>query len=192
MRGFFIATLVLIGTVSAHAASSSNGGVGLNIGLGVPFLTQAGLNYQISDRWGVEAGYNLFSLDVSSASVELSMPEVLLKFHPFAGSYFIGAGVGQETMEVKSADTSGANEVSIKVEAATTIVKTGWMWGVSNGGFWFGMDVAYIMPSSPKQTITAPGVPTTSESYLDAVDAADKFGKTAYTNITFARFGWLF
>jgi hypothetical protein len=54
------------------------------------------------------------------------------------------------------------------------------------------MDIGYVIPSGADVKISSGGVPTTDPSYIDAVDAADKFGKTAYPNFTFARFGWLF
>lgn len=189
IRGMMITVFALF-TSAAHAASSG-GGFGLNVGLGMPFLSQAGLNYQFSDRFGMSAGYNLFDVKVGTAGAKLSMPEILFNYHPFSGSFFVGVGAGQEKLEVTSGNV-GVDEVSIDVEAMTTILKTGWMWGASNGGFWFGMDVSYISPSGAKQTIKAPGVPVTDKSYTDAVDAADQFGKTSYMNITFARFGWLF
>ena len=66
------------------------------------------------------------------------------------------------------------------------------MWGINDGGFWFGIDATYIMPSNAKSTITAPGVPTTDQAYIDLVDANKKFGETSYANVTFARFGWFF
>jgi hypothetical protein len=78
------------------------------------------------------------------------------------------------------------------VDVTTTLAKLGWMWGASNGGFWFGIDYSLVMPSNPKTTITAPGVPVTEQSYIDAVKARDDFGSTSYGNITFARFGMLF
>lgn len=155
-------------------------------------MNQAGLNFKLSDRFGLSAGYNSLNLDVGEASLDLTMQEVLLHFHPFTGSFFIAGGIGKESLDVTATTASTSTKVSIEAEASTTIIKLGWMWGSANGGFWFGMDVSSITPSNPKQTITAPGVSTTSDAYVDSQKAADDFGKTAYTNITFARFGWLF
>lgn len=186
----FLAVFVLMGSIAQSASAA--GDFGLNIGIGFPFLTQAGLNYRISEKLGVSAGYNLLDLKNGEASLKLSMPEVLVNFHPFSGSFFVGAGVGKESLEVTATESLGSDTVSIEVTANTFIVKTGWMWGASNGGFWFGLDFSYIKPSSPDSTITAPGVPVADQSYIDAVDAADKFGETAFVNVTFARFGWLF
>lgn len=173
-------------------AASSNKGIGLQAGLGLPFLSQIGIHYKASDKFGLALGYNLLEFKFTSGSTKLSMPEVLLHFHPFSGSFFIAAGVGQEDLKVSASDLTSGAAVAIEVAAMTTVIKTGWMWGIADGGFWFGMDASYVMPSGGKSTITAPGVPTTDQTYVDAVEAADKFGKTSYTNVTFARFGMLF
>lgn len=173
-----------------HAAGS--GGFGLSVGLGSPFLTQAGLNYKMSDRVGFSLGYNLLDLSLGTAGVKLAMPELLVHYHPFMGSYFVALGVGQETLDVTASDLTTGYKTAVNVTAMTGIVKTGWMWGIGNNGFWFGVDASYIMPSGATQSITAPGVPTTDPSYQDALDAAKKFGETAYMNITFARMGWIF
>lgn len=189
LRSLVVAAVMAISGSVAQAASGS--AFGFNVAMGTPFLQQAGLNYQFSDKFGMSLGYNILDLTIGTAGLKLTMPELMFGYHPFGGSYFLAAGVGQEALKISSSTTSGQT-VAIDVTAMTTIVKTGWMWGISNGGFWFGMDVAYIMPSSPSTTITAPGVPTTDTAYTDAQDSAKKFGETAYMNITFARLGWLF
>ena len=172
--------------------ASSSGGLGINVGAGLPFLTQAGINYVASQRFSFSLGYNLLSLDNGLASVKLSMPELLVHYHPFSGAFFIASGVGQESLEATSSDTSG-NSVTLKVDASTFIGKLGWMWGAANGGFWFGIDYSFVSPSGGDPEITTTGsIATTSQSYLDVVEAGSDFGDTAYGNLTFLRFGYLF
>lgn len=191
MRKIAVIFCTLFLTLKSYSAGDSSG-FGLSAGFGVPYITQFGINYKMSNLFGIYANYNNLDLSVGEAKLALTMPELMLNYHPFAGSFFIGLGVGQESLLAKSTETLTGTEVKIEVKATTTIVKSGWMWGISNNGFWFGMDAAYIMPSGAKTTITAPGVATTDQSYLDAIDAADKFGKSSYLNITFARLGWIF
>lgn len=190
MKLFFAILIAQIFGSAAMAASS--GGFGANFALGAPFVSQFGLNYQFSDKFGMSAGSDSLKIDAGVASLNLSLIEVMANYHPFGGAFFIGLGVGQESLKTTATDSTTATTASIEVTATTAIAKLGWMWGLSDGGFWFGLDVAYISPSGSKETITAPGVPTTSTAYTDAVDAAEKFGSTAYTNITFARLGWIF
>ncbi len=184
-------TIFLVSLLSSSISHAKDSAFGLNMAVGAPFLQQVGINYQISESFGVAAGYNLLNLTSSSVKVSLAMPELLLNYHPFGGSYFIGAGVGQESFETSGSAVAG-QVVSMKVDAMTTIFKTGWMWGIGDHGLWFGIDLSYVSPNNAKETITAPGVPTTDPAYLDAVDAVKKFGKTSYRNLPFARFGWLF
>lgn len=177
--------------VSSKSQAASGSGFGINVGLGVPFVTQAGVNYTFSDQWSMSFGYNLLSIDVGTAKAELSMPELLVHWHPFSGSFFAAAGLGSETMSTSATDATTGQKAEIKVVATATVLKLGWMWGASDGGFWYGIDMSMISPSSPKTTITS-ALPTTNEAYIDAEDAADKFGSTAFTNLTFFRLGYLF
>lgn len=187
-----IITFVLFLFLSPASYAVPQNSFGLNVGIGLPFLGQVGAHYYFTENLNLSVGYNNLDLDVGDASAKLNMPEVMLNYHPFSGSFFIGAGIGKESLEVTATDSLTLQQAKAEVDAMTTIVKTGWMWGATNGGFWFGMDIAYIVPTSPEVTVTSPGVPTTSQAYIDTVDAADKFGETAYLNITFARLGWLF
>ncbi len=187
---FFI-LLLLVGS-GAQAASSNSTGFGISAGSGIPFVGQGGVHYRYSDTFTFYGGYNMLSLSSGSASVDLTMPELLVQYHPFAGSFFLGVGVGQESLDVKSTDVTTGLEARAEVTAMTGIAKVGWMWGASNGGFWFGIDLSYIMPMNSDTTITAPGVPTTDPAYRDVQDAADRFGESSYINFTFARLGYIF
>lgn len=171
-------------------------GVGINFAIGIPFLQQVGVDFKLSDMLGVTLGYNLLKIDYSTTdgndgSVELAMPELLLSFHPFSGSFFIAAGVGKESLTVEGTESYSSDTIKVEVDAMTTIAKIGWRWGYADG-FWFGIDYSHIMPSGAETTVTAPGVSTTDPNYLDAVEEAEDFGESSYGNITFARFGWLF
>jgi hypothetical protein len=145
-----------------------------------------------NNQFAVYGGYNNLSLSVGEASVNMTMPELSLQYHPFEGAFFVGLGVGSETLKAKATDALTNAEASIEVTAMTTIGKLGWMWGASDGGFWFGIDMAFVSPSGAKSTITAPGVSTTDQVYIDAQDAAKKFGETSYTSLTFLKLGYLF
>jgi hypothetical protein len=178
--------------ISLPHMGQAKSGFGVNAGVGIPFLLQAGVNYRLNDTLGFSAAYNTLNLTVDSASVDLKMPEFLVHYHPFQGAFFIGAGIGQESLKVTATDTITSQQASAEVTAMTGIIKTGWMWGAVSGGLWFGVDISYISPFSPSTNINAPGVPTTSQEYQDVVDAANKFGETGYINITFARLGYIF
>lgn len=164
--------------------------VGFNIGLGIPFVNQYGVNLTMGPKWSADVSYNKLNLSTGISSVKLTMPALMLNFHPMSGAFFIGLGVGQETLVTEAREDG----VSLKGELSTmtTIAKLGWMWGKANGGFWFGMDLAFISPSGDEGDITVSGGVADAEDLEDVQDALDQFGSTSYTNITFAKFGWLF
>lgn len=181
---------IIIATV--FFGSAAHAGVGVYVGAGVPFLGQAGVNYTMSSMFSFSVGYNMLDLSSGDASVKLSMPEAMVNFHPFSGSFFLGAGVGQNNLEVTATESSSGLQAKAEVSSLATIVKAGWMWGIDDGGFWFGVDTAFVSPSSSDVDITNPGVPTSSQEYKDLVDAAETYGETAFPNVTFARIGYLF
>lgn len=185
VRGIVFGVLLSVGHMSFAQ-------IGVNAGLGVPFLSQFGLNYKLSPQFGLSAGYNSLDVTLGTSKASLKMPEILLHFHPLSGSWFVAGGLGQETLDVSATDAQTGNTASASVKAMTVIAKTGWMWGLANDGFWFGIDYSYISPSGANVTIVAPGVPTNDPAYTDTQDAAKKFGETAFTNLTFARIGWIF
>ena len=169
---------------------SAKAEVGINAGIGIPFVNQYGVNLTMGPKWSADVSYNKLSFTIGTASLDLTMPALMLNFHPMSGAFFIGLGVGQETLVVESSEDG----VTVKGEltTSTTIAKLGWMWGKANGGFWFGMDIAYIVPAGGDGDVTVSGGVPSEEQADDLEEALDDFGDSSYTNITFARFGWLF
>lgn len=184
----FISIISLFISIPSFAA----GGFGASAAFGIPFLTQIHAHYQLNDQVSFSAGLNSLSLDAGEASVSMTLPEVIVKYHPFAGAFFVGGGLGSNSLEVTATESVTSNKISAKVDSTAMIIKTGWMWGASDGGFWYGMDFSYISPSGASSTITAPGVSTSDPNYQDAVDAAEKYGETALFNLTLLRIGWMF
>lgn len=166
--------------------------VGVHLGMGVPFLSQIGLDITLNPSWTVTIGNNNLSLSSGEASVDLSMPQVLVNWHPFAGSFYLGAGVGRETLTVEATDTLLNASAKAEVTANTALARLGWMWGKDNGGFWFGIDLTFVSPSGGEVDVETTGFTATDEEYQDVEEAGEQFGKTAYTNITFFRLGYLF
>lgn len=181
-----ILSMVICLMVSMNAKSE----VGINAALGVPFVTQYGVNLTMGPMWSADISYNNLSYTLGTASVDLTMPALMLNWHPMSGAFYIGLGVGQETLNVKSSESGVTAEG--EVTSSTTIAKIGWMWGKANGGFWFGMDLAYVSPSGGDPDFTVTGGTATAEQVEDVEDSLDTFSETAYTNVTFARFGYLF
>jgi hypothetical protein len=165
--------------------------IGINAGFGIPFVSQYGLMFTFGNSISVNVEYNNLDLSIDQASVSLTMPAVVANWHVFGGAFYIGAGVGQETLTAEAVDSTIGASVRGEVTATTAIARIGWMWGKADGGFWFGMDATVISPSGASSKLTTTGVPA-SEDVQDVEDSLNRFGETAYTNITIARLGYIF
>jgi hypothetical protein len=189
MKKIYLALIVAFISVSPAKA-----GVGISAGFGIPYVSQFGLNATMGNNWSFHANYNGLSLDSGLAEVSLTMPEVAVHWHPFAGSFFLGFGLGSQTLEVSATDTVTGATAEANVDATTAIAKIGWMWGKADGGLWFGMDVAFIQPSGATVEVSeSTGTLTEAdEEWQDVQEAGEQFGETAYVNLTFARLGYLF
>ncbi len=190
LRIFFVFSTLI--SAVGHAQSDTDSGFGVNVGIGLPYLGQVGANYTFSSQLRLSVVYNILDVEIDDAKAKLVMPEIFVTYHPFSGSFFLGAGLGREKLEVTATEAFTSNQIRAEVTATTAVAKLGWMWGADDKGFWFGVDLAYIIPMNAKSELTAPGVPTTDPNYQDVVDAMDKFGDTAYFNITIARLGYIF
>lgn len=190
--------------VASPAPTSSDSGIGyfgLNLGVGVPYLTQVGLNYlHSSNMFSVELGYSALNATLSDVTVGLNKTELSVRWHPFMGAFYLGVGFGQSTMSGKSKDTINGQSVEAKVEikSSTMTPQIGWMWGVADGGFFFGMDIGIQNPSGVKSTFTtnadlaAQATADYKKLEEDTRDQADKLGETAIPLVTLLRFGYLF
>lgn len=184
--------IILIVLVFGFVQPKAKADLGFHFGMGLPFISQYGLDYTLGKHLTLSVSQNSFAVTTGEASVELTMPQVLLHFHPFQGDFYIAAGIGKETLDVEARDATTNTFARASVDANTTLARVGWMWGKDNGGFWFGMDLTYIMPSGAEVTIETNGFNPGDDEYDDVKKAGEDFGEASYFNITFARFGWLF
>lgn len=175
--------LLIIGVLITMFTNTAKAEIGVNAGLGLPFVTQYGLNLTMGPNWTMDLMYNNLNVSTGSATADLTMPELSVKYHPWGGSFFLGVGVGQET--ITSESSSDGVTVKGELTTTTTIAKLGWMWGKANGDFWFGMDLAYIVPSGGDADITVNGGVPDSEDVQDVNDSIEQFGELSSTNFIF-------
>lgn len=183
-----IATLILL-TAFLTKPAQAKGQYGINYGIGLPYVTQLGVNYVLNDEFTFNANYNNLSMEIGDAGVDLTMPEFMVNWHPFSGSFYAGLGLGFQSFEASA--SSGGVSASAEVDSTVAIAKLGWMWGLEDGGFWGGIDVAYVNPLGSSVNIKGAGSAGDS-AYDDVEDSAMMFAETAYLNITFLRLGYLF
>ena len=168
------------------------GSFGLNVGLGAPYLTQFGVNYvSASNKYSADINYGTITLNSGLSKASLSKPEVNLKWHPFAGAFFLGLGIGQQTLSAEATDVVTGQTAKVEVTSIAVTPNLGFMWGLKNQGFFIGIDAGFQNPLSPSTTITS-ALPTTDPAYIDAETQAKDLGETAFPVFTFVRIGYLF
>lgn len=189
LKSLFIAVFALAITT----ASTAKADIGLYYGLGVPYTKQYGITYSSSPKFSMDIGYNTLNLDFDTASVELTKPELNLKYHIWGGATYFGLGIGYVNLEASSTDSGTGQSVTATVKGAAFTPSIGWLWGRANGGLVFGIDIGYQVPMGAEADVDAGGALGPGDpEYDDAQDAAEKFGESALPVITFAKIGYLF
>lgn len=175
---------------------------GLHAQAGLPHPVSFGLNYVHSSGL-VSAEFNMGSFNITSSGVKVGMSHLQLgvRWHPFMGSFFLGANFGQRTIMGESTETINTIPVTAKVEVKSNYLMPhlGWMWGVADGGFFLGMEIGYLSPSGVNTTLSTnvndPLVTGTQEYRdleKDVKDAGDALGAIGLPTFTLLKLGWLF
>lgn len=198
MKKLAAALFILLGLAIKPSAEAA---FGFNAGFGLPYVSQFGLNYlHSSNRFSVDVNHGSFNLDVDIVALSLTKTELVVKWHPFAGSFYLGAGIGSQALSSKATQTVLTEEVEaeIKITSSTLTPVLGWMWGASNGGFFAGMEFGMQTHQSPKTTLTtnADASIQTNAEYMeleaDIREQGEKYGEASVTVMTLLKIGYLF
>lgn len=178
---------------------------GLHAALGLPHPITYGVDYVHSSGY-FSAGFSVGSYSAKSEDVDVSLAnsDLALRWHPFAGAFYLGVMVGKQTITAKKAETvtngiiTETVNAEIKVESNTMTPHLGWMWGVSDGGLFVSFDLGMQNPSGVTTTFTtdAPPTVTGSQDYRDLEDDVKKkgndIGNTSLPYIGLLKIGYLF
>lgn len=182
---------VLLLAASLTFATNAQAAFGINAGTGIPYLSQVGLDWTLASKtWGFQFEYNILSLSTGLASASLTKPEIMAKWHPMQGSFFLGLGIGQQVLSSKATDATTGQTAEVSVTSMALTPTLGWMWGSGDGGLWFGLDFGMVMPSGATVTITS-ALPDTNQAYIDARNQGRTLGETQYTAFGL-KLGYLF
>ena len=191
----------------ATAANSASHYFGFHAEVGLPHPLTYGLDYLHSSGY-FSAGVSMGSYSMKTDDVELSLgnTDLALRYHPFAGAFYIGVMVGKQSITAKKTETitdSGSGitatvNAEAKVESNTMTPHLGWMWGVADGGLFVGFDLGLQSPSGVSTTFTtdAPSPLTSKQEYRDLEDEVkkkgDDIGNTSLPYVGLLRIGYLF
>lgn len=168
------------------------GPYGVNFGLGVPYVTQFGVNYvDLPNNLSAEARLNFFTLSVGIASVRLTKPEINVKWHPFSGAFFLGIGLGHQIATATATEPNTGAGIKYSVSSNVVTYTAGWLWGLSEPGFFGGFDFSFQNPYNTYTKIDS-DVPVNDDAYTDAKDAGEKFGNLGLPLFTLIRIGYLY
>ena len=192
--------------------------------MNIPHILNYGLDYWHSSRLFSVAlnagGYKINNVAKSDdlpngANIKISNQEFVLRYHPFAGSFYFGLGFGKHEVNADAnrtisvtAPVAGSADVFItdNVKANYLLPHVGWLWKTSFG-LTFGMDLGYLSPSSTQVDVTTKisnisNIAITEDmikatddykkAYQDVVDNSEKYGKQGLPYWTVIRIGYMF
>lgn len=178
---------------------------GLHASLGLPHPMNYGLNYVMPNRmFSFEFSTGSFGLTASDVEVKMTNMEVGARWHPFTGSFFIGALFGNQKITGKKTETVTNGVITQKVNAEVELKSNyltphlGWMWGGGSTGFFMMFEMGLQNPSGVKSTFSSDIDPALASQpeYInlkkDVEDEGDKIGKTSLPYIALLKLGWLF
>ncbi len=173
---------------------------GLNVGLGSPHFTNIGLNWVSANKMlSADIGTGAASISADTTKVTLSAFDASLRYHVFAGSFFVGAAIGQQFLSGEATDNIQGQIIRAKVDINTTYLspQLGWMWGKNNGGFFSQLDIGIQTPLSASSSLTTnadaavKATPEYQRLDRDIQDQGKKIGETVLPVFMY-KLGWLF
>lgn len=174
---------------------------GAHVALGIPSPLSGGLNYVHSSQiFSVELNMGSYGMKASDVDVKMSNAEIGLRWHPFMGSFFVGSYIGNRALVIEKSDTIQGQSINLKAEVKSNYVAphVGWMWGMSNGGYFGGMELGVLSPSGAKASFSsnADAAVKTTKEYKDlndeVKDQGEKLGEITLPLWTMIKIGWLF
>lgn len=174
---------------------------GASAALGIPHPINFNFNFVHSSRlFSAEIGGGSYKFKVSGADLEIKNTQIGLHWHPWAGSFFVGALYGTRSLTGEKTDVVSGFNATVKAEITSNYLTpmVGWLWGADDGGFFGSIELGYLMPSAVKTTIStnAPAAVQTTTSYqdleTDVKNTGKKAGEMGLPHITLVKLGWLF
>lgn len=188
--------------------------IGPTVTVGFPHPMNYGLDLQLSKNLSFNFSTGKFERDFSDkVNVQIANWDLRARWHPFSGSFFIGAAYGQQELSLRAEEAIKLKVQGFETAVPTTIqvdLKTnylsphlGWF-AVWDSGFTLGFEIGAQVPMSNKTTMDV-GFKEVSSSQESSIkgsdeyqklktsvdDAGDLMGKKVIPYITLVRLGWL-
>lgn len=173
--------------------------------IGLPRPVNVEIFAKPNDWFGVGAGFSMVpELTIRDISGKMNAFNAVGRVFPFAGSFYVGAGVGVQTLSIKGSDNVEGEDLTAAADHSAFFVtpQVGWLWTWDSGftvGINIGVQVA--LTSTPKVEVRDPRGEVVDPADIgpDAVDlnddvhdAAKIFGKYPLPAIDLLKLGFLF
>ena len=213
MRRFvFFGLFLAFSGVSTAQADGWQFGPSLLIGAPHPLNLSFEIKPGMGSRWSLALTGGGLSVPVSGITVGITNVDVRGRWHPFSGSFFLGAIVGTQTISGKGSDQIAITGVgTVPVTADVSIKSTyvsphlGWLW-IWGSGFMLGFELGWQIPFAPSSNFNINIDDATYNAYLDQVkttpqyqqlqnniqDQANRVGTISFPYATLLRLGWMF
>ena len=161
-----------------------------------------GIEAKWLDLVGVSASYGFLpQLTISSVKLKMNGYDFRLKLYPFRGAFFLGVGIGSQTLTASATDSVSGIPITASGSQVNSFVapQLGWNW-VWGSGFFMGIDLGVQLSMSHTTTVTTDqdsnALVTGSTQYAgiksNILKMADLFGKTPLPVLTLVKVGFFF
>jgi hypothetical protein len=169
-------------------------------GGGLPLPLRFGIETKFQNLVGLSFDYGLFpTLSISDVKLGANGWTVAAKLYPFRESFFLGVGMGRQTLEAsRSEDIAGSmTRVEASMDSTLLVPQIGWRW-VWDSGLWLGTEIGVQIPISNSGRVTTNGSaavqmdPSYAELEDDVESIIDKIGDLPLPQMAFAQIGFFF
>ena len=201
--------LLLAATLPPRDAHAS---IGPSLAIGLPHALNLAIDSKSSPTmsWGIAFGGISLPLQ-NSITLGMGNFDARLRWHPFSGSFFLGAILGGQSVYGQSTrpinlepGLSIPTTVDLTVRSSYFTPHLGWFW-IFNSGFTFGFECGIQAPFGPRSTLSVDIADPTLNAYLSALkltpqyqeleneveDLADQIGRLVFP-YSILRIGWMF
>ena len=171
--------------------------------LDIPHPLSVGLEARVAEGM---IGFSLHkgllpSFKVDQSDVKMDSFDIGVKIHPFKGSFYVGALMGDQKVSVEREETINGQSVHVKAEVKGKYFTphVGWQWGLP-GGLFLGMQLGWQINTEARTGVSTdqdnnPLVtshPEYQKAKDDVIKTGDDLGNTSLPNVGLLQVGWLF
>ena len=198
----FLLLSILFFSLPSMAFENFQIGPSLKI-IDVPHPAQVGLDARLLDGYlGLSVHKGLMpAVNIDKYDVKLDNSDIGIKFHPWQGSFYVGALMGSQEVSFKGVEEIKGQIVNIqgKVKSKYLTPHVGWQWRYDSG-FYMGIHLGWQISSEAKTSISAASpnlnLLENTQEYKDAKkdleDQGNDLGNKALPSVGLFQIGWMF